>query len=218
LTGFVACLTFVQTIKLNKKMTTETEKRRETITFQLTPSEKRELTTIAIQECGISVSEFIRTRIFAPVVKEKESTETIESQFSDEERLIYEEKIKEQKALIKSLTDELTSVKISKATVKESTDFEIPETIEESVLKINLLPEFKNVIDRIKEYRVEKEKSFVGSRLQATFYDNNKFFTLMLLRGFKRSFYSSDLGSNTGLKLSELDPTIKEAEINEFNV
>lgn len=202
-------------------MTTETEKRRETITFQLTPSEKRELTTIAVQECGISVSEFIRTRIFAPVVKEKESTETIESQFSDEERLIYEEKIKEQKALIKSLTDELTSVKISKATVKESTDFDITEPIaeaEESVLKIKLLPEFKNVIDRIKEYRAEKENSFVGSRLQATFYNNDKFFTLMLLRGFKRSFYSSDLGNQTGLKLSELDSVVEEAEINEFNV
>ena len=197
------------------------EKRRETITFQLTPSEKRELTKIAVQDCGISVSEFIRTRIFTPVVKVQETTETPESTFNEEERLIYEDKIKEQKALIKSLTEELTSAKIAKATIKEDLGIEVLETEieeDESVLKIKLLPKFKSVVERIKAFRVEKEHSFVGSRLQASFYNNDQFFTLMLLRGFKRSFYNSDLGSNTGLKLSDLEPVAKEAGINEFNV
>ncbi|HXB40544.1 MAG TPA: hypothetical protein VNZ49_08375 [Bacteroidia bacterium] len=89
-----------------KNISEPVEKKRTFINLAVTPEEKTQITKEAVSVCKISVSEYCRTKIFMPRPEEK--TETITEVFTDEEKEIYENTLKELKAENTKLKDELS--------------------------------------------------------------------------------------------------------------
>lgn len=180
----------------------EIEKKREIISIQVTPEEKRTITRMAVKDCGISISEFVRTKIFVEpktVIINNEN----ESPLTDEERTIYDEKISELNLAYKKLIDENIKLKVSKADPNKKEVEQIVIPTKENVLAIELEPKTKEFFDNIKNFRdlalgklddTEKEK----------FEPFEKFVKVLLLRGLKRSFYGQCLNASTGLTTADI--------------
>lgn len=180
----------------------EIEKKREIISIQVTPEEKRTITRMAVKDCGISISEFVRTKIFVEpktVIINNEN----ESPLTDEERTIYDEKISELNLAYKKLLDENIKLKVSKADPNKKEVEQIVVPTKENVLAIELEPKTKEFFDNIKNFRdlvlgklddTEKEK----------FEPFEKFVKVLLLRGLKRSFYGQCLNASTGLTTADI--------------
>lgn len=210
------------TEKKEEKNTTisDVERKRETISFQVTPKEKKEITYMAIKDCGISVSEFIRTKIFIEPKKIEPVEALVPNPMDDEERAIYEDKLKEVTKENGALKDELIKIKVLKTDVRSSNELDQTETIvsdNTNNLAILLEPEFKELFDRIKKYRDDKFNTLTADE-QKEFYDFNTFLKLLILRGVKRSYNSSDLKSSTGLVLSDFEPALKVAGVDNWDI
>ena len=139
----------------------DVERKRDLITFQVSPLEKRKITEMAIKDCGISVSEFIRTKIFIEP-KKLEPIEVLEPiQMDDEERKIYEDKLKDITNENRTLKDELIKIKVLKTEITPGGDNTQAVTIpsnDVNDLVIKLEPEFKQLFDLIKQNREEKHE------------------------------------------------------------
>lgn len=182
--------------------TPETEKKREIISVQVTPEEKKTITRMAVKDCGISVSEFVRTKVFMEQ-KTVEKDSANESPISDEERIIYEEKLSEINAENKQLKDDMIKLKVASANPKDKTnEIVIPEVIENE-LKIVLESKSKVIIDTIKTFRDEKFKN-LSDEDKAEFIPFEKYLIVLLMRGLKRSYYGGILYSNTGLTTDDV--------------
>lgn len=199
----------------------DVERKRETISFQVTPQEKTEITYMAVKGCGISVSEFIRTKIFAEAKPVELMEALLPNPFDEEERSIYENKLSEMKKENEMLKDELIKAKVSRTEIHaegEKNGIESVEQETENNLVINLEPEFKQLFDSAKKYRDELSKTFEPTRTQKEFYDFNKFLKVLLLRGAKRSYYNNSLKIDTGLVLSEFTAMEEITGIDNFQI
>lgn len=187
----------------------ETEKKREIISVQVTPEEKKTITRMAVKDCGISVSEFVRTKVFMEQkLVSQESTK--ENPISDEERLIYEEKISEFNAENKKLKDDIIKLKVASANPKDKPEEIIIPEVNVNELKIVLEPKSKSIIDKIKDFRDEKFKN-LSDEDKKEFIPFEKYLIVLLMRGLKRSYYGGILYSNTGLTTDDVK-VIAEAE------
>ena len=187
----------------------ETEKKREIISVQVTPEEKKTITRMAVKDCGISVSEFVRTKVFMEQkLVSQESTK--ENPISDEERLIYEEKISEFNAENKKLKDDIIKLKVASANPKDKPEEIIIPEVNVNELKIVLEPKSKSIIDKIKDFRDEKFKN-LSDEDKKEFIPFEKYLIVLLMRGLKRSYYGGILFSNTGLTTDDVK-VIAEAE------
>jgi hypothetical protein len=180
----------------------EIEKKREIISIQVTPEEKRTITRMAVKDCGISISEFVRTKIFVEpktVIINNEN----ESPLTDEERTIYDEKISELNLAYKKLLDENIKLKVSKAdpNIKEVEQIVVPT--KENVLAIELEPKTKEFFDNIKNFR-DLALGELDEKEKEEFEPFEKFVKVLLLRGLKRSYYGSCLNSSTGLTTADI--------------
>lgn len=196
---------------------TDVERKRETISFQVTPKEKKEITYMAIKDCGISVSEFIRTKIFIEPKKNEPIEALLPNPMDDEERAIYEDKLKEVTKENVVLKDELIKIKVLKTDIHKGEETEIIVEENANGLTIQLEPEFKELFDRIKKYREEKANTLDEDEKKA-FYDFNTFLKLLILRGAKRSYNSDDLKNSTGLVLSDLTAMLKITGIDSWDI
>lgn len=194
----------------------DAEKKREVISFQVSPSEKREITFKAIKECGCTVSEFIRAKIFMEPKKIEVPVTSEAIAFDDEERLIYEDKLKELTDENKVLKDKLINERILKTTI-DPNGIVLPKENEGNNISIFSEPEFKSLLDKIKAYRDEKLAS-LDEEDKAKYYDFNTFLKLMFLRGVQRSYFSSDLKNSTGLQLSDFDSILEVSKINPWDI
>src|SRR5690606_16757441 len=88
------------------------EKKREIISVQVTPEEKRKITTMAIKERGISVSEFVRTKIFLEPKQPVAPAAEIEEPLRDEERQTYEDTIDALNSRINELKETVVNLKV----------------------------------------------------------------------------------------------------------
>lgn len=189
---------------------TETEKKREIISVQVTPEEKRLITRMAVKDCGISVSEFVRTKVF---MEQKPTiiNDAIESPITDEERAIYEEKLSEVNEENKKLKEDIVKLKVSKADPKEIIEPVIPP-VNENSLNVEFDPKTYKVFDQIKNFREEKFSS-LSDEDKAKFIPFEKYLKVLLLRGLKRSYYGGVLNSNTGLTTDEIREMAKAESI-----
>ncbi len=193
-----------------KPILNDAERKREVISFQVSPQEKTQITYMAIKDRGISVSEFIRTRIFAEPKKVDSNESVISNPLDDEERTIYEEKIK-------NITKENTVLKdhlILNSAVKDIILEETKKTEEENIgindetdLIIKLDPKLKQLFDRAKQYREDQCRSLDPEK-QKEYYDFNKFLNVLLLKGIKHGYSRLNLKSDTGLILSDFTTQI----------
>lgn len=189
----------------------ETEKKREVISVQVTPEEKRTITRMAVKDCGISVSEFVRTKVFMEQ-KPVASNEVIENPITDEERLIYEEKISEVNAENKKLKEDIIKLKVAGADPKEKEEAVIVP-VDENVLNVHLKPETMDVFNRVKAFREDKFNSLTDKE-KLEFIPFEKYLTILMLRGFKRTYYGGVLNSNTGLSNDDIKAIAGFEEIN----
>lgn len=197
---------------------TDVERKRETISFQVTPKEKKEITYMAIKDCGISVSEFIRTKIFIEQKKIEPVEALVPNPMDDEERAIYEDKLKEVTKENGTLKDELIKIKVLKTDIHKGEETEIIDQEEKAnSLTIQLEPEFTELFDRIKKYREDKFNSLDPEK-QKEFYDFNTFLKLLILRGAKRSYNSDDLKNSTGLALSDFTALLEITGIDGWDI
>lgn len=180
----------------------ETEKKREIISVQITPEEKRKITRMAIKECGISVSEFVRTKIFMDHKTINENND-VENPVLDEERVLYEDKLSELNEENKKLKDEIVKIKVAFANPNNEIDEVVTEQINENELKINFAENSKVLIDSIKTFRDEKFKN-LSEKEKENFFSFEKYLVLLLIRGLKRSYYFAALNSNTGLNIDDV--------------
>ena len=190
------------TEKENKEATIEAikpleiEKKREIISVQVTPEEKRTITRMAVKDCGISVSEFVRTKVFMEQ-KPVTTNEVIESPITDEEREIYEEKISEVNAENRKLKDDIIKLKVAGADPNEK-EAAIIVPVDENVLHIPLKPETMAIFNKVKDFREEIIKTLPNDEKYSVF-AFEKYLSVLLMRGLKRSYYSGALYSGTGL-------------------
>jgi hypothetical protein len=157
---------------------------------------------MAVKDCGISISEFVRTKIFVEpktVIINNEN----ESPLTDEERTIYDEKISELNLAYKKLLDENIKLKVSKAdpNIKEVEQIVVPT--KENVLAIELEPKTKEFFDNIKNFR-DLALGELDEKEKEEFEPFEKFVKVLLLRGLKRSYYGSCLNSSTGLTTADI--------------
>jgi hypothetical protein len=178
----------------------ESDKKRTFINIAVTPEEKISVTKSAITDCGISVSEYCRTKIFTP--KREQNIETTVDVLTDPEKEIYEKKITEQTNQINLINDELIKVKIAKSTPTQSDEYKLLETenksLKEQLEKINagtlvsendiylkLTPEERKMIDLAIEYeracrRGENHKNldrFICQKILTIIKDNERYFS-----------------------------------------
>lgn len=196
-----------------KPLNTDIERKRELITISVSPDEKRRITRMAVSDCGISVSEFIRTKVFLESPKPTEPIQ--ESPLKDEEREIYEEKIREFSEEIQTLKDTLVKTKVLNTNVEDIA--EISEAMPENAILIELEPELKQLLDQVKKFRDEKALTLNPEKLKE-FYDYNTFLKLILLRGFRRSYGLSSLNENTGLKWSDFNAMVELCKIDGWDI
>jgi len=180
----------------------EIEKKREIISIQVTPEEKRTITRMAVKDCGISISEFVRTKIFVEpktVIINNEN----ESPLTDEERTIYDEKISELNLAYKKLLDENIKLKVSKADPNKKENETVVNPIEERALIIELESRTKTLFNRIKSFREDAFKELDDTEKEK-FEPFEKFVKVLLLRGLKRSYYGNCLNASTGLTTADI--------------
>ena len=209
----------METVKTEVKETVETlpqlletEKKREVISVQVTPEEKRKITVMAVKDCGISVSEFIRTRAFMDIKAITSNTEE-PMPLIDEEREIYEVKITELNAENLKLKTDIVNLKVTNAK-PSNTEIEVikPEVYEGS-LNIVFEPKMNTLFDRIKSFRNDKLKTLTEEE-QLTFLPFDKYVKVLLMRGLKRSYYGSVLNSHTGLTTDDIRDMAEAENIN----
>jgi len=83
-------------------------KRFVTVSFKCTPEEKSRLIKEAIDDSGLTVTDYIKHRVFNPLKPEKDNL--ITDNTFQEEKDVLEHKISEQKELIDSLKEELENL------------------------------------------------------------------------------------------------------------
>ncbi len=181
----------------------EKEKKREIISVQVTPEEKRKINIMALKDCGISVSEFVRTKIFLEPKKNSIEAPT-ENPISDEEREMFKETLNSKNEEIKPLKDEKVKIKVAnvKERQNEAQNNELTE-LEKSALIIVLNEKYMAIFNRIKSYRKEALEK-MNDKDKAVFFDFNKYLITLLLRGLRRSYYNAQLASNSGLNTGNI--------------
>jgi hypothetical protein len=157
---------------------------------------------MAVKDCGISVSEFVRTKVFMEQ-KTILIDESKESPITDEERIIYEEKLSEINAEVKKLKDDIVKLKVASANPKDTKDEVITTEAEENVLKVVLEPKTLEIFNRVKNFRDEKSNAIVNDD-KNDFFSFEKYLVILLIRGMKRSYYGGILNSNLGLTTDDL--------------
>ena len=208
------------TTEVKKPIPSDVERKRETISFQVSPKEKTQITYMAIKDCGISVSEFIRTKIFLEPKKAEPIEPLLPNPMDDEERAIYEGKLKEITDENAILKNQIVKDKVLKSEIIEDAGTtEIKDIVTDNIndLVIKLEPELKQLVDRIKQFREDKFKT-LDIEEQKSFYDLNKFLKLILFRGFRRSYSLSELKASTGLVLSEIESISESEGIDNWNI
>lgn len=198
--------------QLEKSAPLETEKKREMLSIQVTPEEKKRIAFMAIGERGISVSEFVRRKIFT-----EQKTVVIdnsnETPLMDEERQMYEDMLDLKNKENQKLKDDLINFKVAQPS-PAILEVESPviNPISETALLIELDAKTKAYFDAIKQFREDKIKTLDEDE-KAEFMDYDKFVKTILLRGFKRSFYGSVLNSSTGLTTDDIREMAKAENI-----
>jgi hypothetical protein len=179
------------------------EKKREILSVQVTPEEKRQITKMAIKDCGISVSEFVRTKIFLePKRNLQEDEQIIDLPMQDEERQAYEETIDKLNLELKTLKSDVVKLKVSKVNLLPGGLNTEESENKPSLGVINSLnPDFINTIERVKEYRNKKFEALSDEDKKdfPDYLDFEKFFTTVLLRGFRRMYNNGVLKQHSGL-------------------
>jgi hypothetical protein len=189
-----------------------TEKKREIISVQVTPEEKRKITKMAIKDCGISVSEFVRTKIFLEP-KATQAAESQEEPLQDEERRAYEETIDKLNSDKKQLVDENLKLKVEKTPIPTEQPKETP------IIKTGLISEveeeFKKAVDSLFQYREKKYAGFSEEKKteNSDYLDKDKFLKLVLLRGLRRMFNNNVLNESTGLQYQDMKTLSNIAKI-----
>lgn len=188
------------------------EKKREIISVQVSAEEKRLITRMAIKDCGISVSEFVRTKVFAEPAKQptNEKGELSETPLTDEEKEMYEEKMTELNAENRKLKDEIVKIKVLNADPGKAKEAE--PAVSANTLILELSEGFKNGLDALKKFRDEKALNLPEDE-KAAFASNEKYLKTIFLRGLKRSFNNGILGENTGLKTEDIKTMAAAEEI-----
>lgn len=182
------------TVPITEKIT---EKKREVISIQVSPEEKRQITTMAVKDCGISVSEFVRTKIFTEFPKETEA-----EAMTDEERQIYEDKLSDLNEAVKSLKTDIVNLKVGKASPSAVKGVEVAPLKENGII-FDLAEDFKATIEKIKTFRAgEIEK--MSEEQKANVPDINKYFKTIFLRGLRRSYNNGFLAKYTGLTTDDI--------------
>ncbi|MCW3076427.1 MAG: hypothetical protein JWO32_1036, partial [Bacteroidetes bacterium] len=142
-----------------------------------------------------------------------ETPSSIENVVTDEERQAYEDAIDTRNIEIKKLKEDLISVKVANANPnKEEKEEAGPVPLNTNALIMELEPEFKACIEKIKEFRVKKFEE-LSEEDKAEFMPFEKYIKTTLLRGFKRSFNNGMLKSATGINLEDVSLMAKAAGI-----
>lgn len=202
-------------IETKKPLNADTERKRELITFQVTHSEKKEITEEAIGVRGIPVSQYVRIKMF-----DLESAQTepdiLENPMDDEERETFNAKLKELKEENDSLKAKQTETKpaIAAPTFVKTEAKPTPG----NALTIECEPEFKALFERIKTNREEKALTLNEEELKS-FYNFNDYLKVLLLRGLQRSYNIGNLKDSTGLTGDEFnEEKSKITTINEDDI
>lgn len=202
----------------NKSTVTEqtTEKKREILSIQVSTEEKRQITKMAVKDCGISVSEFVRTKIFMePKNQIDQNAINIDTPVLDEERQAYEDTIDARNKEIQKLKTEIVNIKVSNVNVGKQEAAKEVET-NPNVLTIQLEPEFKLCFEKIKTFRETKLSKIEDEEEKASFMPIDKYLKTILLRGFKRSFNNGQLGSATGITTDDIKLMAEKAGIDYY--
>ena len=143
------------------KVVESKEDKREFINIAVSKEQKIAISKEAITKCGISVSEYCRTKILTP---KSENQETVINTVNDEERDLYEDRMKIDSETIKALTEENVKLKVSKSipTIENLEEVKTEEKplISESAILIDLTPEQRTIVDLAIKYESE---SFFGT-------------------------------------------------------
>jgi hypothetical protein len=194
----------------------EVEKKREVLSIQLTPEEKRTITRMAVQDCGISVSEFVRTKIFAD--PKKMFAENInESPITDEEREIYENKLSDVNKQMKVLKEELINLRVSIANPNLETLEEAIKPVTDNELSIQFSADAFPIIESIRKFR-EEQAAKLDDKEKEKYYGYNKYLIAILIRGFRRSYFNGELNINTGLTTDDMKLMAKVENIDYDNL
>ena len=193
------------------------EKKREIVSVQVTPEEKRIITRMAVKDCGISVSEFVRTKIFMEpktgLLEDKN-----ENPILDEERLIYEDKISDLNTELKKVKDDFLKYKISITKPVQDDLVATPQKeFVENGLNIALESTTKSLFDGIKKFR-DDEFNNLSDDEKLNFLPFEKYLALLLIRGLRRSYYAGVLNSNTGLTTDNIKEMAEAEGFNYYDV
>lgn len=145
------------------------EEKREFINISVTKEQKSAITKAAITDCGVTVSEYCRTKILAP--KQEPEEQKIIS--SDEETILaYEERLKKDSETIKKQAEEIIQLKILKSVpVLENKETDAKEEelpiISESAIVLELTPEQRKIVD---DSIVYETNSFFGNEYKDVYH------------------------------------------------
>lgn len=136
----------METTKENIKTETAEDKR-EFINIAVTKEQKTAIQKEAIEVCGISISEYCRTKILTP--KADPQAETVVNTVNDEERELYEVRMKKDADTIKKLTEENVQLKVSKSIPVETVESVKEESniVPACALFLNLTPDQRKIVD-----------------------------------------------------------------------
>lgn len=135
------------------------------VTFKCSPEQKDLLIKKAVDECGMTISDFVKYKVFNDNEKTVVAAETIEDILPDAEREALEKLVSKQREQIASLNDELYKEKTKNTDLSNS----IPKPVDMEKLKADTIAEFSNdklifiavpeiqiMISTINEYRILK--------------------------------------------------------------
>ncbi len=142
------------------------EEKREFINVQVSKEQKQAITKHAIVNCGISVSEYGRTKMldFSEPKKEVEKTS---GELTDDERAIYEEGMKKSSERDKQKDDLINKLTAENLELKEILKNEPKQKNAESNIVIELTPEQRKIVD---DSIVYETKSFFGTEYQDVYH------------------------------------------------
>lgn len=155
------------TPKIEPTTSVETkEEKREFINVQVTKEQKQAITKHAIVNCGISVSEYGRTKMLDFSEPKKEVEKTDES-MSDDDRAIYEEGMKKSSEREKQKDELINKLTAENLELKELLKNEPKQEVSESNIVIELTPEQRKIVD---DSIIFESKSFFGTEYKDVYH------------------------------------------------
>lgn len=153
--------------KVDTTNTVETkDEKREFINVQVTKEQKQAITKHAIVNCGISVSEYGRTKML-DFSEPKKEVEKPEVELSDDERAMYEERMKKSSAIDKQKDELINKLTAENLELKEILKNEPKQEVRESNIVIELTPEQRKIVDDSIKY---ESNSFFGNQYKDVYH------------------------------------------------